>query len=51
MLADVLYDSRLAGGHLVQMCGKMGDGTLQLGRWCLLHLVLLQGCADGQGCS
>ena len=49
LLADVSCDSRLVGGHLVQMCGKTGDGILQVGGWCLLYLVPLQGCADGWG--
>ena len=51
LLADVLCNSGVAGGHLVKMCGKTGDGTLWVGRWHLLHLVLLQGCANGQGVS
>ena len=49
LLADIFCGSGLVGGCLVQTCGKRGDGTLQVGGWCLLHLVLLQGCADGWG--
>ena len=49
LLVDVSCGSQLVGSCLVQMCGKTGDGTLLVGRWHLLCLVLLQGCADGQG--
>ena len=47
---DVLCDFGVAGGCLVKMCRKKGDGTLQVGGWYLLHLALLQGCANGWGC-
>ena len=36
---------------MVRMCGKTGDGMLQVVRWHLLHLDLLQGCANGWGVS
>ena len=51
LLADVLCDTGVECGLLVKMCRKTCDGTLQVGRWHLLQLVLHQGCAKGQGVS
>ena len=50
LLADVLCNSGVVGSCLVKMCRKTGDGMLEVGGRHLLHLVLLQGYADGWGC-
>ena len=50
LLADILCKTIVVVNCLVETCGKMGDSTLWVGRWCLSHLVLPQGWANGQGC-